>query len=506
MKRKLSFTVAVWWIILCAIAGFFLIAATNKRSRLSETENRMLAAFPEVSAQTLASGEFMSGFEDFLSDAFFARDGVVQLTDGLLDRFNALSDDEKLVYQARDMEKRMASEGINPAEAADGDAEAQAEDVELFPGEEPAPDAEGEAAPEAAASEAEAAPAPAAAVAALPAGEPMADDAADGDVPAEGGDGLGEADDAEEGGELDAAPGKVPLTEYSSYMWLERTDGRLEKIYTFRNKDIATFADTLRHIRDYLPDDGLVLYTQVPLASIGNRWAHAPRTIVGWGSSCELVLEKCLEGEDHIMIFNCMEIMAPYMAAGAKLFYETDHHWTAEGAYLVAAEMFRRQGLPVIPYDEYSYKSNRGRELKGHTDTFNLLYPLLPGHSYIVSNVDRYAEIPLMNYKSHTYLGFMNNTRFPWRQITTGANTGRKALVICDSFGNAFTPYLLPYYDEVHMVDPRSEYHGKADAGASIGKLMRYHGIDDVYVILSTANGLRKDNSLIHLRRYLDHR
>ena len=72
MKRKFSFTVALWWIILCAIVGFFLIVATNKRARLSETENRMLAAFPKANPQTLASGEFMSGFESFLSDAFFA--------------------------------------------------------------------------------------------------------------------------------------------------------------------------------------------------------------------------------------------------------------------------------------------------------------------------------------------------------------------------------------------------------------------------------------------------
>ena len=72
-------------VILIGIAGFFLIAATNKHSRLSETENRMLAAFPDVNARTLSSGEFMSGFEDFLSDAFFGRDQVVQLTNGLLD-------------------------------------------------------------------------------------------------------------------------------------------------------------------------------------------------------------------------------------------------------------------------------------------------------------------------------------------------------------------------------------------------------------------------------------
>ena len=498
MKSKFSFTVALWWIILCVIAGFFLIVATNKQSRLSETENRMLAAFPEANVQTLTSGEFMSGFEDFLSDAFFARDNVVRLTNGLLDRFSTLSEDEKLVVEAKDMERRMATEGINPAVdpdaaveeddgpseeiqadgAVDADGSGDAPQLLEAPAEETAPESESPAI--------------------------VADN--DEDAPDDGGDGLTETDDDAEGGELSVDEGAVPVTAKNCFMWLEKKDGKLEKIYTFKNSDVATFGDTLKMYLDYLPPDGRVLFTQVPLASIGNRWAHAQRSVVGWGSSVELVLEKYLEGEDRIMVFNTMEILEPYMAQGQKLFYETDHHWSAEGAYLVAAEMIRRLGFPVTPYEEYVYKSNRSRERNGHQDVFNFLYPLLPTNSYVITKKTHSTEISFMNYKSHTYLGYLNNSRFPWRRIVTGANTGRKALVICDSFGNDFTPYLLPYYDEVHMTDPRSEYHSRADRGASIGELIEYHKIDDVYIVLSTANGLRKKNALVYLRKYLTHR
>ena len=507
MKRKFSFTVALWWIILCAIVGFFLIVATNKRARLSETENRMLAAFPKANAQTLASGEFMSGFESFLSDAFFARDDVVQLTDGLLDRFSTLSEDERLAAQARDMERRMASEGVNPARAPEEEAApetAEAEEADLFP--------EAELTEEDAADALDVPMSGGAEGADLPdddaAADLTGDDAAD-DLPVDDGAGdeaLGEADDDSEGGELQVEKGRQPITSSHCYMWLKKKNGKLEKVYTFKNKDVKTFAETLKMYLDYLPKDGHVLFTQVPLASIAHRWTYQRRNIVGWGSSVETVLEKYLEGNDRIMVFNTMQLLEPYMADGAKMFYETDHHWTAEGAYVLAAEMMRRQGMPVIPYSEYSYKSNRSRKWRGHQDVFNFLYPLLPGRSYVLSKITQSTKIPLMNYRSDGYTGFMNNTRFPWRRIVTGANTGRRALVICDSFGNAFTPYLLPYYDEVHMTDPRSEYHSRGDAGASIGKLIKYHKIDDVYIVLSTANGLRKKNALIYLRRYLKHR
>ena len=158
----------------------------------------------------------------------------------------------------------------------------------------------------------------------------------------------------------------------------------------------------------------------------------------------------------------------------------------------------------MIPYEEYSYKSIRGRtDSEGHYDYFNALYPLLPGHSYIVTHVDSLKEISLMDYDSTSYSALINGTQLPWRRILTGANTGRRALVICDSFGNALTPYLLPYYDEVHMCDFRESRYSKKDAGGNISQMMQHYGIDDVYVITSTANGLRKPNSLRYLPHFL---
>ena len=39
--------------------------------------------------------------------------------------------------------------------------------------------------------------------------------------------------------------------------------------------------------------------------------------------------------------------------------------------------------------------------------------------------------------------------------------------------------------------------------GGSIGQMIQKYGIDDVYIVTSTANGLRKDNSIVYLREYL---
>ena len=44
---------------------------------------------------------------------------------------------------------------------------------------------------------------------------------------------------------------------------------------------------------------------------------------------------------------------------------------------------------------------------------------------------------------------------FPLIQVKTDQNHGRKILVVKESYGNAFAPFLATYYDEVHIVDQR---------------------------------------------------
>ena len=445
MKHRFSFIVTLWWVLLCALAGFFLLVTANKHPRRSDVENRMLAGFPEVSAASVTSGDFMSGFEDYLSDGFFERDAVIASTDRLLGRFSTLSDDDRLAMQSEEMESRLEAELI------------------LSEPEEDAPDA-----------------------AAMP--ETVED----------------EEDAIEEDVEVDVAEGEEPLTAEKSYIWLDRVDGGRKILYTYDNANVRTYGEILKLIKSYLPADGTICFTQVPLASIANRWITQQSVYCGWGSTIEQVLEEAVADTPGIYIFNTYDILEPDMTGDVPMFYTTDHHWTSEGAYRVLAAMLRRQGLPVIPYEEYSYKSIHGKtDSEGHFDYFNALYPLLPGHSYIVTDVDHLKEINLMDYDSTSYSALINGTQLPWRRILTGANTGRRALVICDSFGNALTPYLLPYYDEVHMCDFRESRYSKNKAGGNISQMMQHYGIDDVYIITSTANGLRKPNSLKYLPHFL---
>lgn len=315
-------------------------------------------------------------------------------------------------------------------------------------------------------------------------------------------------DDGEGEGEISTgrvlSAGEVPIDSRKSYMWYVKTDGTLSLKYEYLKTNVDTYAQTLLMLKDCLPQDGVINFVEGPLASQANRWRDQQNVYSGWGSSLELMLQQSLGGAQNINVYSAWNLLAPYVCGETPMFYFTDHHWSAEAAYIIASAMLEDQGLPVIAYDEYTYKSITSSAIdeNGRRDVFNALYPLTPVHSYVVKRgVDH--EISLMAYDVATYTCFMNGSREPWRKIVTGAGTGRKALVICDSFGNAFTPYLLAYYDEVHMCDFRYGYYDRTEAGGYIKDNIAKYGIDDVYIIISTANDLRKDNSIKYFRQYL---
>ena len=213
MKNKQAFTAAILWIFALSIAGIFLIFTSEKESRISDAENRMLQGFPELSVKTVFNDEFTTQFEAFLSDSFFERDRVISFTSGLLDSFSMLSKDDEIRIQSEEMEKDLQGVGqfSDEEEPSDEDATENSSDT-----------------------------------------EPVSE----------------EEDDEEEPSEkITVAPGEILITDKNSYLWYEHTDGTVTRQYTYNLSDIVTYAQTLKIMQTYLPEDGNILFTQIPLAA-----------------------------------------------------------------------------------------------------------------------------------------------------------------------------------------------------------------------------------------------
>ena len=138
------------------------------------------------------------------------------------------------------------------------------------------------------------------------------------------------------------------------------------------------------------------------------------------------------------------------------IFFRTDHHWTALGAYYAYLAFCDAAGITPVTIDKYDsfeatgflgylYSFNPTQELKNNPDTivyYKLKEPLE------VSNPLLYTS------GKATYSMFIGGDN-PIYRINTSVGNGRTCVVLKDSFGNAFVPWIAPNYEHIIVIDPR---------------------------------------------------
>ena len=155
------------------------------------------------------------------------------------------------------------------------------------------------------------------------------------------------------------------------------------------------------------------------------------------------------------------------------IYYNTDHHWTALGAYYGYLEFAKAKGIQphgldyyeTLEFDQfigsfYSF-SNQAEALKINPDTVtayvprgtNLMrYIQKDGQEIkwnIVNDVSSYAP----GTKYSCFIG--GDNPFSWIN-NPEVSDGSSCVVVKDSFGNAFVPFLVDHYQTVYVVDYRS--------------------------------------------------
>lgn len=154
--------------------------------------------------------------------------------------------------------------------------------------------------------------------------------------------------------------------------------------------------------------------------------------------------------------------------SGEYLYFRSDHHWTALGAYYAYTAFMRTQGIEPIPIEQYTveeikpflgslYSTTLSAEIQDNPDSLYLYKPFT-AHKYAVVYQKEPVETPLLDLRhaeNKNKYGIFLSGDVPWGVITTEVKNGRKLAVIKDSYANAFIPFLLPHYEEIYVIDPR---------------------------------------------------
>lgn len=181
--------------------------------------------------------------------------------------------------------------------------------------------------------------------------------------------------------------------------------------------------------------------------------------------------------------------------ANEYIYFRTDHHWTNLGAYYGYVEFCKAKGIDAVPLDQFDkkeypgflgsfYSENPNTAMENNPDTVEAYVPKANTSMYVLQqDGDTLDNWPLINVgtdenysKENKYLIFAAGDQ-PYEEITNhDINDGSACIVVKESFGNAFIPFLVNHYQTVYVVDYRY-YTG------SVTALAKEKGAKDVILV-----------------------
>ena len=154
------------------------------------------------------------------------------------------------------------------------------------------------------------------------------------------------------------------------------------------------------------------------------------------------------------------------------LYFRTDHHWTALGAYYAYSQLMKEKGITPTSLGEYETMvfddfigtlyaaSNQTPSLAENPDVVTAYIPLATNkmtYTDVDGNVVDYDIIyDVSDWNSDSKYNCFIAGDQPFEEIhNPNMNDGSSCVVIKESFGNAFVPFLVDHYENVYVVDYR---------------------------------------------------
>lgn len=188
------------------------------------------------------------------------------------------------------------------------------------------------------------------------------------------------------------------------------------------------------------------------------------------------------------------------------VYFRTDHHWTALGAYYAYCEYTKAAGIKTAALTDFEEKqfdnfvgafyndSDKNPALEKNPDT---LYAYAPKGDVTLTYTDRkgnevkwevIADVSEWT-RGSKYNAFIGGDNSYTHIVNPAITDGSSCVVIKESFGNALVPFLTENYSEIHVIDYRY-WNG------NISEFVEKNGIDDV-IFLNNISATR-NNSLVN--------
>ena len=189
--------------------------------------------------------------------------------------------------------------------------------------------------------------------------------------------------------------------------------------------------------------------------------------------------------------------------------FNTDHHWTGRGAYYAYLAFCKTAQIKPLTPNKFEikrinnflgtlYYHTRSEDLKDNLDYveyFKLRNTTKTTYFNENATKEYGGQLFVETAKGGSSYGVFLGRDYPLMKVKTDQKNGKKILIIKDSYGNAFSPFLCAHYEEVYIVDYRY-------LKSNIKNLIKKYGINNLlfahnmYVLNSTFTISQESNFL----------
>ena len=269
------------------------------------------------------------------------------------------------------------------------------------------------------------------------------------------------------------------LNQYYTQMSFDDEGVWIENRFLYRNRgmghyvpeaeNIDTYVDAINYVKENLPETDV--YVMLIPAAFN---FYAPERFQDPQTKAAVNMEKIF-GRIHKDVYRVNIYSALNAAKDDYIYFRTDYHWTARGAYRGYEVFADVAGFQPVPLDEMRHSVVEGdyvgalfREmhepeaLKDAQDFIEVFFPQaeagVTATIYDDANMTEGTPLELVRDRvedSKNLYNAFNGGDHPLLHIVSGNKNGKKLMVVKDSFANAMTAFMACDFEEVYFVDYR---------------------------------------------------
>lgn len=480
-KKKASYTRGrkLCLFLFAAATAFFAVLGLMLpiRPTESDVEKRTLAKFPEFTVSGALDGTYFSDISTWYSDSFPLRDtwmsgnNLVKGAYGLRTKqvvSTGNTSDEIPTVPAKTDDTDSSAQTVSQAEqttAASADAQAAVAEVTTLAAETTASSASADTTSAAAAANTD--------------------------------------DSAESSGTLAQITGQTSNGEYIE-------GDTAYGMYFFNLEAANTYITMVNRVADELAGKSTVYTLLVPLSEAyyltdEERKALDPE----WANELEAMNYYVGSFNSNVVNVPVYETLAQH--TDEYIYFRTDHHWTALGAYYSYAAWAGVKGIEANALESYTahdygsflgeyYATNPNSAMEANPDTLYAYDPLTYNRMVFQESDGTTLEWPIVNdvsnYRtSQKYSCFAAGDN-PFSHIENpNVTNGQSCVLIKESYADAFIPYLTDHYQYIYWFDYRY-YSG------NIMNFILEHNINDIIFVngmdpITSIESMQRLNSLL---------